>query len=233
MSNIAILLAGGTGSRLGAELPKQFLEVQGKTIIGYSIDAFEKHPDIDEIAIVIHPDYRSMMEELIIHSGWKKIKHLLSGGSERYHSSLAAINAYQHDRDANLIIHDAVRPLVSQAIISRTVEALKDHRAINVVVPVVDTIFEVSGNYLHAVPCRTHLRRAQTPQAFHISTIREAYQRGMNDPHFKPTDDCSVVLTYLPDTPIFMVEGEERNLKLTYKEDLYIIEHLLQQDHVH
>lgn len=230
IKNIAILLAGGSGKRLGTEIPKQFLRIRGKQVIAYSVEAFERHPAIDEIAIVIHPDYRQEMETIIHANGWKKVKHILPGGSERYHSSLAAIKAYKdYSSPVNLIIHDAVRPLVSQAIISRTVEALKKHEAVNVVVPVVDTLFKVSDNYLKQVVNRNGLRRAQTPQGFRLNIISEAYERGMSDSLFEPTDDCSVVLRYMPHISIYMVEGEERNMKLTYKEDLLIVEHLLTQ----
>ena len=107
--NIAILLAAGSGTRLGASLPKQFLEVCGKTILEHTVEAFESSDDIDEIAIVTREDYVEKVSELI-GEHHPKLKRVLKGGKERYHSSIAAIEAYTNDDD-NIMIHDAVRQL--------------------------------------------------------------------------------------------------------------------------
>ena len=117
MKNIAIILAGGSGTRLGGEMPKQFIRVAGKQIIEYSIEAFERCERIDEICIVCREDYIAYLEELVQSSGYTKVKKILSGGKERYDSSIAAINAYPDD-DTNLLFHDAVRPMVSPRIIN-------------------------------------------------------------------------------------------------------------------
>ena len=115
--NIAIVLAGGIGSRLGLSTPKQFFKVAGKMVVEHTIDAFESNPHIDEIAIVSNPFYIADFESIIIKNGWKKVKKILKGGQERFHSSLSAIKAYEGS-DVNLIFHDAVRPLVSQRILN-------------------------------------------------------------------------------------------------------------------
>ncbi len=228
--NVAVILAGGVGSRLGNETPKQFFKVAGKTIIEHSIDAFEHHAGIDEIAVVVHPLFLLKIEELILANNWLKVKKILKGGSERYDSSLVAIKAYASQKDTRLIFHDAVRPLVSQRIITDVIAALNTHKAIDVAVPATDTIVEVNeqGEYISSIPNRKLLRRGQTPQAFHIETITKAYEIGLKDPNFISTDDCGVVVRYLPQEKVYVVLGEESNIKLTYKEDVYILDKLFQ-----
>lgn len=225
--NIAIILAGGVGSRLGLSTPKQFFKVAGKMVVEHTIDVFECNPHIDEIAIVSNPFYISEFENIVIKNGWRKVKKILKGGAERYHSSLSAIQAYA-DQQVNLIFHDAVRPLVSQRIINDVVEALATYQAIDVALPSADTIIEVEGDFIHQIPDRSRLRRGQTPQAFDIEIIKQAYQIALKDPAFKVTDDCGVVKKYLPHIPIYVVTGEESNMKLTYKEDTYLLDKFFQ-----
>ncbi len=227
--NIAIILAGGSGQRFGTELPKQFLPLAGKTVIEHSIEAFERCEAIDEIAVVMHPDYLPKMQEIISLNRWEKVRKLLPGGAERYLSTLAAINAYENTAEANLIFHDAARPSVSQLIINKIITALETHPAVAVAIPATDTIFEVSedGNFITNIPSRKRLRCAQTPQAFRIGIIREAYHKALQDKDFESTDDCGVLLRYCPETPIFIVPGEITNMKLTYPEDTFLLEKLL------
>ena len=225
--NIAIILAGGVGSRLGLSTPKQFFKVAGKMVVEHTIDAFESNPHIDEIAIVSNPFYISDIESIIIKNGWKKVKKILKGGEERYHSSLSAINAYEGE-DVNLIFHDAVRPLVSQRIINDVIEALKTYKAIDVAMPATDTIIETEGDFIRSIPDRSKLKRGQTPHAFDIESIRRAYEIALKDPHFRVTDDCGVVVKYMPEEPVYVVMGEESNMKLTYKEDTYLLDKFFQ-----
>ena len=124
ITNIAIILAGGSGQRFGTALPKQFLPLAGKTVIEHSVEAFEQCADIDEIAVVMNADYLPQMQEIIDRNHWKKVRKLLPGGAERHFSTLAAIQAYEGCSDINLIFHDAARPAVSQRIIQETVTAL-------------------------------------------------------------------------------------------------------------
>ena len=232
--NVAIILAGGIGSRLGLSTPKQFFKVAGKMVIEHTFDAFEHNQYIDEIALVSNPVYIPEVENLILKNSWKKVKKVLKGGKERYDSSLSAIQAYTN-QDVNLIFHDAVRPLVSQRIIDDVVKALQTYQAIDVALPSADTIIEIEGDFISNIPDRSRLKRGQTPQAFHIETIRKAYEIALTDPNFKVTDDCGVVKKYLPETPVYVVAGEESNMKLTYKEDTYLLDKLFQlrQSEVH
>jgi len=226
--NVAVVLAGGSGRRLGSRLPKQFLQIGNRRIIEYSIDAFEKNTGIDEIAVVVNVDYVPLMEEIATSNSWKKLKHILNGGTERYDSSLSAIKAYENV-DCNLIFHDAVRPMVSQRIISDVVSALKNYNAVAVAVPATDTIVTIdkSGCMIGKILQRSQLRCQQTPQAFYYKTIEKAYKLALNDASFEATDDCGIVSRYLPNEKIFIAEGDDSNIKITYRNDLILIKMLL------
>lgn len=226
--NVAVILAGGMGSRLDKSHPKQFFKVAGKTVIEHTVNVFEKNQSIDEIAIVINPSYQVVIEDIVLASNWKKVRKILKGGAERYHSSMAAVNAYADRGDINLIFHDAVRPLISDRIIDDTVAALEKYNAVDVAIPAVDTIISTDGDFIDAIPERSKLKRGQTPQGFKLQTIRKAYEHALQDPAFKSTDDCGVVLKYLPEEKIYVVKGEEVNMKLTYKEDSYLLDKLFQ-----
>jgi 2-C-methyl-D-erythritol 4-phosphate cytidylyltransferase len=226
--NIAIILAGGVGGRLEKSLPKQFFKIAGKMVLEHTVDAFEKNESIDEIAIVISEHYIFMVEDMIIKNLWKKVKRILVGGKERHHSSHAAIKAYADFQDSNLIFHDAARPLVSQRIINDVVEAMNNYNAVDVAINSADTIVEVEDAIIKAIPDRMTMRRGQTPQGFKQKVIAEAYELALLDVNFKATDDCGIVKKYLPQEKIFIIDGEEVNMKLTYPEDTYILDKLFQ-----
>lgn len=228
MKNIAVILAGGSGVRLGDSTPKQFLKIAGKRVIEHTLDVFEKHPQIDEICVVTKPEYIESVEEMVLISKYTKVKKILRGGKERYASSLSAINAYTNDED-NLIFHDAVRPLVNGRIINDCIVALNQYNAIDVAVKTTDTIVEVNDDYcIDNIPMRNKLRNGQTPQCFKRGTIARAYELALSDPNFVTTDDCGVVRNYLPEEKIYVVEGEVFNMKLTYIEDLFLLDKLFQ-----
>lgn len=235
MKNVAVILAGGTGKRMGSDIPKQFLLLSGKTVIEYSVESFNNHPLIDEVCVVIHPDWRSEMQAIIERNRWTKLTKVVDGGSERYMSSLNAIMAYiDYPDDTNLLLHDAARPMVSAEIIDRVVESLITHDAVGVALQSTDTVWEVHPDFnanmklkdselprfVARIPERKLMWRAQTPQAFRLPLIRDAYQRALQDSQFHSTDDCGVVRKYMPGTKISVVEGEEINMKVTTPQDI-------------
>lgn len=226
--NIAVILAGGSGTRMGNDMPKQFLKVAGKQVIEHTIDVFEASKDIDEICIVSKADFVGDVEALVVRNQYKKVKKILQGGKERYDSSLAAINAYP-DNDTNLLFHDAVRPLVTERIIHDCIVALRKYNAVDVAVQTTDTIIQVNDqDCIEHIPNRSSLRNGQTPQCFKRGTIKRAYDIALGDPDFRTTDDCGVVRHYLPEEPLFVVAGENFNMKLTYVEDLFLLDKLFQ-----
>ena len=226
MKHIAIVLAGGSGRRMGNALPKQFLKVNERMIIEHTIDAFERSVRIDEIAVVTHPDYVEEMKGIIAANAWKKVGRVLLGGKERTDSTLSALRAYT-EGDDRLLIHDGVRPLVSQEIIENVCDALMTCDAVNVVIPAVDTIIEVRDGAMVAAPKRENLRQVQTPQGFKRAVLAQAFDRALEDPAFVATDDCGVVFKYAPDTTIKIVDGDTTNIKITYKEDLEFAKKIL------
>ena len=226
MKHIAIVLAGGSGRRMGNALPKQFLKVNERMIIEHTIDAFERSARIDEIAVVTHPDYVEEMKGIIASNAWNKVKRVLLGGKERTDSTLSALRAYT-EGDDRLLIHDGVRPLVSQEIIENVCDALMTCDAVNLAIPAVDTIIEVRDGAMVAAPKRENLRQVQTPQGFKRSVLAQAFDKALEDPNFVATDDCGVVFKYAPNTTIKIVDGDTTNIKITYKEDLEFAKKIL------
>jgi len=231
--NIAVILAAGSGTRSGFDIPKQMMKLAGKPIVEHTIAGFQNCASIDEIIIVTSTDCIGKIEDIVTNRAFTKVKKIINGGKERYESSLAAINACDpgtEDVDIKMIFHDAVRPLVSDRIIKDVVQALEFYNAVDVVVPTTDTIISADPitNTIDAIPDRSKLRNGQTPQGFSRRTIKAAYDLALKDPDFKTTDDCGVVLKYLPDEKIFLVTGENNNIKLTYKEDLHVMDKLMQ-----
>lgn len=237
--NYAVILAGGTGSRVGGDVPKQLLVMGGCTVLEHSVGAFASHPMIHEVLIVCHPSTFGEVEGIISRrqaSGeWLSVCRIVEGGSTRAASSLAGIRAVQElskgDDSPCILFHDAARPLVSADIITRVCRTLLIHRVVNVGIPVVDTVVEYDGMRQTSVLDRSRLLRVQTPQGFHLHTIAEAYRMALADPAFTATDDCGIVMRYLPYIPVHVVEGDERNAKLTYASDIPMFEYLLKQKH--
>ena len=234
MRTIGVILAGGSGIRFGSQKPKQFMRVAGRKILEHTIEAFQNSNYIDEVAIVTHKGHVEEVEEIVILNGFSKVKKILLGGNTRNESSLSAINAYwdpKGSNEINLVFHDAVRPFVSNRILSDIKIALMEYDAVDVAIPATDTIIEVEDNKIVSIPDRSRLMNGQTPQAFKISTIKKAYDIGLKDPNFKATDDCGVIKKYLPDTPIMVVLGDPINIKITHELDLFISDKIFQVRH--
>ena len=240
MYYIAVILAGGIGARVGGGVPKQLLPLQdGKSVLEHAVDAFEQSPHIDEICIVMHPDYIIHAEQMLLANAWQKVRHIIPGGKERWESSVNAIRLYMNQQNSlpfregaggGLLLHDAARPFVSQEIIANVCEALKEHEAVTVAIPSTDTVYEMVDRKVARIPQRSTIMRAQTPQAFRLELIAEAYAKALGvdslsaeacaEAHLPATDDCGVVFNHLPEVSVHIVLGEEQNKKITFKEDI-------------
>jgi len=230
---VAVVLAGGSGRRFGAGLPKQLLKLGGRTLIEHCVAAFDAAPGVDEVLLVMPPGRTGEAATLLDGGGYRKLAGIIEGGSTRPGSTrraVAAVGARAAEAglsDCGVLLHDAARPLVGQRIIADCVAALRTADAVGVAVPTADTIVVVRDGVMTRIPRRDSLLRCQTPQAFRLSVIARAHELARADPEFTPTDDCGVVLRYLPDVPVHVVAGSEHNLKITYPRDLAIAEALL------
>jgi 2-C-methyl-D-erythritol 4-phosphate cytidylyltransferase len=225
---VAIVLGGGTGTRVGLGIPKQLLKIAGKPIIEHAISPLEAAPEIDEIIVMMAPGHLDAVREILRRAGFRKVVAVAEGGGTRNETTRRAL-ALAGDAPCNLVFHDAVRPLLSERIIRECVNALHHYEAVDVAIPSADTIIAVDDNScITDIPPRAYLRRGQTPQAFRSTTIREAYRRADQDPEFAATDDCGVVLRYLPDVPIKVIMGAEENIKVTHPIDVHLADKLFQ-----
>ena len=220
MQTVAVVLAAGSGSRFGSASPKQLRVLAGRNLIEHCVQAFKDAPGVDGILVVT----AAALQE--------QVAAVIRGGDSRTDSTRAALAwlAAGVPGDAKVLFHDAARPLVDQRIIADCVTALDQWQAIGVVVPSSDTIVEVIDGTIQRVLPRHALARCQTPQGFRLSVISRAYQLADADPAFATipaTDDCGVVLRYLPEVAIGAVQGSERNLKITYTDDLAIANALI------
>jgi 2-C-methyl-D-erythritol 4-phosphate cytidylyltransferase len=236
MRMVAVVLGGGVGQRIGAQVPKQLLMLGGRTLIEHCVAAFEQAPGVDEILVVMAAGYTDQVRSMLAETGYRKVSAVIEGGVARPDSTriaLAAIAASgdsdsgADQADCGVLLHDAARPLVDQRIIADCVASLRVHQASGVAVPVSDTIVITDNGVMHSMPRRDTLLRCQTPQCFWLSVIARAHELAAADPDFFPTDDCGVVLRYLPDVNVHVVPGSERNIKITYPQDLPIAELML------
>jgi 2-C-methyl-D-erythritol 4-phosphate cytidylyltransferase len=230
MRTVAVVLAGGSGRRFGSASPKQLRSLAGRNLIEHCVAAFDQAPAVDELLVVAAADIRQEVRECL--AGYRKLAEVVEGGPSRTDSTRQALGwlAPRLPADSKVLIHDAARPLVDQRTIADCVSALDHSDAVGVVVPSSDTIVEVASGIIQRVLPRDTLARCQTPQGFRLSVITRAYQLADADPAFASvpaTDDCGVVLRYLPEVPIAVVEGSERNLKITYPADLAVAQALL------
>ena len=224
MKNYGIILASGTGSRCQNNIPKQFIKIGNRTILEHTIDIFEKNQEIDDIIVVIAPEYKSLAEKILRENNYKKITKLLNGGETRKESSYIGIHSIE-DNDANVLIHDCARPFITQKIILDCIDSLKKYDAAVVAIPSTDTILEVENNIIKNVPKRVNLKLAQTPQCFKLSLIKRAHELAKGNQDF--TDDCGLVIKYnLAD--IHIIEGSTENIKITYPNDIYLAERILE-----
>lgn len=223
MKTVAIIVAGGSGTRFGAELPKQFLELGGKPILMRSIEAFANSGNCPVDVIVTLPsDQMDLWQRLCDRYGFDVPHRVVPGGETRWHSVKHALDSMGDVNEVDIIaVHDGVRPMVTADVICRTIAAARRGGAAIPVVALNDSVRQVVGEASHALD-RSALRAVQTPQAFDARLLLDAYSLPYQ-PTF--TDDASVVEQL--GHPITLVEGDPHNLKITRPMDLALAEYLL------
>lgn len=223
----AVVLAGGQGKRMQSEVQKQYLMLGGRPLITYALEAFE-HSGVDEVVLVTGAGEEEYARtELVKAYGFFKVKAVVAGGKERYHSVYEGLKALKDCDD--VLIHDGARPLVTEEIIARAIEGVKTYEACVVGMPVKDTIKLADGqDFAAETPDRTRLWQVQTPQAFAYPLVKAAYDRIMVDESRQAgiTDDAMVVESQT-DHRVKLIPGSYENLKVTTPEDLVIAEALL------
>ncbi len=219
--NIAIVLAAGKGKRMGTELPKQFLNIHDKPVLYYSLKAFQDNASIKEVILVIGEEYQKYCREHILKPyGLTKVTKMVEGGAERYDSVYAGLKACGHCD--YVFIHDGARPFVTDEIINRCMESVREFKACVVGMPVKDTIkISDESGYIEATPSREKVWLVQTPQVFEYELIYQAYKKMIAVDAFGITDDAMVVEAF-GNQKVKLVTGSYENIKITTPEDIKI-----------
>lgn len=227
--NVAIVLCAGRGTRMNSEVQKQYLLIKGKPVVFYSLYAFEKCPFIDEIVLVTgKEEIEYCRQEIVEKYGLKKVKSIVAGGKERYHSVFEGLKAIESCD--YVYIHDGARPFIDQELLQRACDSVHIHKACVVGMPVKDTIKIISpDSFAEHTPDRSTLWMVQTPQVFQYHLVLEAYKNIMQNPGVQVTDDAMVV-EKMGQTKIKLVEGSYKNIKITTPEDLEIAEIFLKDN---
>lgn len=222
MKTTAIVLAAGSGKRMNSKVHKQYLLLKGKPVLYYSLKAFEDSM-ADDIILVVGTDEIAYCRTNIVEKfGFKKVRAIVEGGKERYHSVYEGLKAASETD--YVLIHDGARPFVSQEVIERTIDAVSEYQACVVGMPVKDTIKIVDENtYAKETPDRSTVWMVQTPQAFSYSLIYNAYTKMLANEDTAITDDAMVV-ERMTDYKVKLIEGSYQNIKITTPEDLLAAE---------
>lgn len=220
--NSAIIVAAGSGTRFGAERPKQFLEIAGKPLIFHTLLRFENCAAIDEIILVLPENEIENFRAISENQNLKKLKKIIAGGKTRAESVFNGLKSVNENCEI-VAVHDGARPLVSSVEISATIEKAKETGAACLTAKVTDTIKKVEGDKITGTIDRETLRRALTPQCFKIEILRAAFENA--DLSEAVTDECFLVERL--GCEIAFVDGSARNIKITTREDFAIAETLL------
>lgn len=217
-----VIAAGGSGSRFGSLVPKQFVEINDVPVISYTISKFQMCGLIDEIVIVTHKDYVVYCNDLVKSFNFNKVTTIVEGGSDRQESVYKGLKQIQSEY---ILIHDAARPIVSVNDIIRCCETLLEYDCCALASKVVDTIkFSEDGTFVDGTVDRSKLWSVQTPQGFKKDIILKCHKNAVFD-SYKGTDDCMLAENY--GYRIRLIEAQSSNIKITNYNDLAIAEVLL------
>ena len=224
----AVIAAGGIGSRMGADMPKQYITIGSKTIIAYTVESFLNNSRIDKVIVLCPEDWVDYTQKIFADTDVV----VISGGDTRNETLMNAIDYieenYELSDETYLVTHDAVRPFVTQKIIDDNIDAMLNYGATGTVIPATDTIFQsTKGEIIDSIPDRSELYQAQTPQCFKAITLRELYNNLTSEEKDILTDGCKIYL--LKGHDVHLVPGHVSNIKITYPHDLIVAEAILSQ----
>jgi 2-C-methyl-D-erythritol 4-phosphate cytidylyltransferase len=225
----AILLAGGDGNRFGGEVPKQFLRLAGEEILLRSLQTLAA-AELDRLVVVSHPRWVAETERLVDAAGLSGSVQVVAGGASRNQSTWNGIMALDASDNDVILVHDAVRPLLPLEVLRRAIDPVVDGLAdsTDTVIPSADTLVVVEGGVVTEIPDRSRFRRGQTPQVFRRGVLVRAYQAAAAAGDMSATDDCSLVLRYVPEARVLAVPGDEMNIKITTRLDMVLADRMLQ-----
>ena len=229
LANIGLIIAGGVGARMGQDIPKQFLSVYDRPVIVYTMEAFQKHPDIDAIEIVCVDEWQGALKAYAKQFGIAKLESVVSGGKngqDSIRNGLYDIAERYHSDDDIVLIHDAIRPMVSQEIITDNIRVCRENGNAITVVPCTAAMLKTYDSFstTEQVP-RDNLKITQTPQAFYVNDIVEAHKEALSKGITNSVASCTMYIEL--GRKLYMSKGSEKNLKLTTTEDIEIFKALL------
>lgn len=230
MANVALIIAGGLGARMGQDIPKQFLNVKDKPIIVYTMEAFQKHPDIDAIEVVCLDGWHDVLRAYAKQFGIAKLENIVSGGKNGQDSIRNGImdiySRYNSDDDI-VLIHDAIRPMLLQEIITDNIRVCRKYGNAITVVPCTAAMLKTYDSIsTEEQVARDNLKITQTPQAFFIKDIVETHKEALEKKITNSVASCTLYIEL--GKKLYMSKGSEKNLKLTTTEDVEIFKALLQ-----
>jgi len=220
MKTAVLIPAAGMGRRMENPIPKQLIELQSKPILIHTLEKFEACESVHAVFPVVPKDRRDEIRELLDQWGIQKVQQIVSGGKERTDSVYNGLQAIDPCTDI-VLIHDAVRPFVSICKIKQVIRAASEHGAALLALPATATVKRVQDHIIRHTLDRTQIWLAQTPQGFRYDLIRQAYEKAIQT-GIKATDDTALVEQL--GHPVYVVPGEESNIKITTPTDLAIAE---------
>ncbi|MBC8204343.1 2-C-methyl-D-erythritol 4-phosphate cytidylyltransferase [bacterium] len=220
LSIAAVIAAGGAGTRMGGDVPKQFRMLNGQPLIMQTLKPFYQSPHCLQIVVAAHPDWKKWMKERINESGWKDKVKVVTGGKERGDSVYSGLKAL--NKPDIVLIHDAVRPFINEEMMNEAAKKAWEYGGAAAAVPILDTIKREDEGIIKSTVNRTHLYQVQTPQAFRYNIIMKAYRIARKN-GFQATDDCMLLEKYTG-IKIKLVPGSRLNIKITEPEDFILAE---------